>query len=295
MNVLAISIAVAAAVVFALAAALQHHAAFHEVRHGLLDVRLLWRLLHRPIWVFGQLTDLLGIALHTTALQLGTLVLVQPVLVSGLVLSVPMEAALNRLRPHRRDLAGVALATVGLAAFLLAANPSGGINRPSGVAWLLSGGLVGAGVLVLLVLSRHTARGSRSGAYVGMATGVLFGFTAALLKTCADILATRPLTLPLHWEMYALIGAGIVGMQLNQSAFQHSSLASPLTAMTIAEPLVSVVIGLTAFHERIRTSPPRLAIIFVAAVAMSYGIRMTSTSWQPPQRRRPVSTPPEER
>ncbi|WP_067792799.1 DMT family transporter [Actinomadura formosensis] len=293
MNVLAVAIALAAAVLFVLAAALQHHAAFHEVRHGLFDVRLLWRLLHHPIWIGGQLTDLVGIALHATALQIGALVLVQPIQVSGLPLSVPMEAALNRRRPHRRELGGAALATAGLAAFLVAAAPEGGIKHPSGVAWFASGGLVAVTVIGLLALSHHTTGGSRSGASVGLATGVLYGFTAALLKTCTNILATRPLTLPLHWEVYVLIGAGIVGMQLNQSAFQHSSLASPLTAMTLGEPLVSVIIGLTAFHERIRTSPPRLAIIFVAALAMAYGIWTTSTTWQPPARR-PAAVPPDD-
>ncbi|MEU9842112.1 DMT family transporter [Actinomadura sp. NPDC048032] len=284
MNVLAVAIALAASVFFGFAAALQHHAAFHEVRHGLFDVRLLWRLMHYPIWIGGQLTDLVGVALHATALQIGALVLVQPVQVAGLPLSVPMEAALNRRRPHRRDLRGAALATAGLVAFLVAAAPQGGIRHPSGAAWFACGGLVAVTVIGLLALSHFTTRGSRSGASVGLATGVLFGFSAALLKSCTDILATRPLTLPLHWEMYALIGTGLVGMQLNQSAFQHSSLASPLTAMTLGEPLVSVIIGLTAFHEQIRTTPPRLAIIFVAVLAMAYGIWTTSTTWQPPRR-----------
>ncbi|TYB44938.1 DMT family transporter [Actinomadura chibensis] len=282
MSLLAIALALAAAVFFALAAAFQHHAAFHEVRHRLFDVRLLWRLLHHPIWVCGQLGDLAGIVLHTTALHVGTLVLVQPVLVSGLLLSVPTEAVLDRRRPHRRDLVGVAFAAGGLAAFLAAADPRAGIDRPSGAAWLASGLLVGAAVLVLLLLSWRTTRGSRSGAYIGLATGVLYGFGAALLKTTADLLTTRPLTLPLHWEMYALIGSGVVALQLNQSAFQHSSLAAPLTTMTLAEPLVSVVLGLTAFHEQIRTSPVRLAIIAAGALAMACGVRTTSTGRRPP-------------
>ncbi|MFC4049772.1 DMT family transporter [Actinomadura syzygii] len=295
MSLLAIALALAAAVFFAVAAAFQHHAAFHEVRHRLFDVRLLWRLLHHPIWVCGQLGDVAGIVLHTTALHVGTLVLVQPVLVSGLLLSVPTEAVLDRRRPHRRDLIGVAFATAGLVAFLAAADPKAGTNRPTGAAWLVSGVLIGVTVLVLLLLARRTVRGARSGAYIGLATGVLYGFGAALLKTSADLLTSHPLTLPLHWEMYALIGSGTLALQLNQSAFQHSSLAAPLTTMTLAEPLVSVILGLTAFHEQIRTSPARLAIIAVAALAMAYGVRTTSTGRRPPTRARGAAVRPDDR
>ncbi|MFG1854003.1 DMT family transporter [Actinomadura geliboluensis] len=282
MNLPAIAAALAAAVFFALAATLQHHAAYHEVVHRLLDVRLLWRLLHHRLWVGGQSIDLIGLGLHITALHIGTLVLVQPIMISGLLLSVPMEAALDRRRPRRRDLTGVALATAGLAAFLVAADPSAGTSRPTGTAWFVSGGVVGLAVAGLLVLSHRTRRGPLSGACVGLATGALYGFSAALLKTCADLLTTHPLSLPLHWQMYALLATSAIGMQLNQSAFQHSSLASPLTAMTLGEPLVSVIIGLSAFHELIRTSPPRLAVIVGGAIVMSYGIWRTSTTQRPP-------------
>ncbi|MFE9104247.1 DMT family transporter [Actinomadura geliboluensis] len=160
--------------------------------------------------------------------------------------------------------------------------PSAGTSRPTGTAWFVSGGVVGLAVAGLLVLSHRTRRGPLSGACVGLATGALYGFSAALLKTCADLLTTHPLSLPLHWQMYALLATSAIGMQLNQSAFQHSSLASPLTAMTLGEPLVSVIIGLSAFHELIRTSPPRLAVIVGGAIVMSYGIWRTSTTQRPP-------------
>jgi len=45
-----------------------------------------------------------------------------------------------------------------------------------------------------------------------------------------------------------------------------------LTAITLLDPLTGVVIGVTAFHEKISTGGPLLVIELVAVLAMASGI-----------------------
>src|SRR5438270_13488624 len=101
MTVLTVVAALLSAACYALASALQHRAAYHETQHPALDPRLLWRLIHRPLWLTGQIADVAGMVFQTLALASGALALVQPLLVSGLILSVPLAAALDRRRPGR--------------------------------------------------------------------------------------------------------------------------------------------------------------------------------------------------
>jgi hypothetical protein len=115
------------------------------------------------------------------------------------------------------------------------------------------------------------------GTVLGIATGALYGLTAALLKVGVTGFAEHPAGVFADWHLYALIPFGIAALVLNQNAFQSGPLAAPLTALTLADPVVSIVIGLAAFHERLDTGGPRLAVEVVSGLAMAVGIWLSST------------------
>lgn len=255
---------------------MQQRAAKQERPHGPIDPRLFLRLLRRPLWLAGWLPDLAGMGLQALALRFGPITLVQPLLVSGLVLAVPLEAALDRRRPHVRDLLAVGISATGLAVFLATAQPRAGVSDPSSQGWL--GAALGSAAVVTacLVFARVTGFAVR-GALLGTATGVLYAFAAALVKVSVTTLTTRPLALITDWHLYALIFVGLVGLLLNQNAFQAGPLAAPLTALSLTDPVASVIIALTTFHEQISTTPPHLAIEFAATLAMAIGIGLAAT------------------
>ncbi len=276
----AVPVALASATCFAFASALQHRAAGQERPHSTTDPRLLLRLLRRPLWLAGGAADLAGAGLHAFALGLGELALVQPLLVSGLFLAIPIEAALDRRRPHFRDLAAVALSAAGLAVFLLTAQPRRGISNPSGPAWLAVAAGSGLAAAACLALARRSA-GTPRATLLGIATGVLYAVTAALLKSCTDQLATDPVALLTDWRLYTLAVVGVAGLALNQNAFQGSPLAAPLTALTLTDPVLSLLIAVTAFHERLTTSGVRPVLELAAALGMARGIWLASTTRPP--------------
>jgi drug/metabolite transporter (DMT)-like permease len=274
-NALALVLALASATCFGLSSAMEQRAAKQERPRMALDPRLLFRLLRRPLWLSGWVPDVAGTGLQALALRFGPLALVQSVLVSGLFLAILLEAALNRSRPQARDLTAVALGVVGLAAFLTAAQPSAGVSDPSPLAW--AGVALGAGSVVTVCLA-FAARSSAAarGTLLGLAAGMLYSVMAALYKPLATAIAADPLAAPKTWHLYAVIIVGFAALQLNQNAFQSGPLAAPLTALSLTDPVASVVIAVTAFHETLDVKGARLVIEVVSVATMSAGIWLAS-------------------
>lgn len=271
MNAVAVLVALGAAMSFAVGSALEQRAAKKEKTAKPLDPRLLILLVRQPMWLLGWIPEALGTGLQALALRFGPLALVEPLLISGLFLAIPLEAALSRRRAHRRDFVAVTVGAAGLTAFLIAAAPRPGVAQPSLLGWLGVTLWAGPAVAACLALAWQP-RGAMRGVLLGIATGMLYGIGASLLKALAGAVTADPISVLTTWQVYALAVVGLGGVILNQDAFQSGRLAVVLTAITILDPLTSVMIGVTAFHERLSTDGPRLAIELVAAVAMVVGI-----------------------
>ncbi|NJC71195.1 DMT family transporter [Planosporangium thailandense] len=277
MNLVALLAALGSAASFAVASALEQRAAKQQKQAKPLDPRLLLRLVREPMWLAAWIPEAIGTGLQAVALNFGPLALVEPLLVSGLFLAIPLEATLNRRPVHTRDFGVVALGGAGLAAFLVAARPQPGLDEPSVAGWLGVALWAGPVLAVCLAVGWQT-RNSTRGAVLGIATGLLYGIGASLLKTLTSELAHEPLSVLAQGQFYGLVAVGFSAILLNQNAFQSGRLAVPLTAITIMDPVTGVVVGVTAFHETLSTDPVRLAVQSAAAVAMAGGIWLASTS-----------------
>jgi hypothetical protein len=287
MNVAAVVAGLAAAAAFALSSALEQRAAKQEKQARPLDPRLLVRLLHRPTWRVAWLPEAAGTGLQALALGLGALALVEPLLISGLFLAIPLEAALQRRGVHARDFAVVAAGAAGLTAFLVAAQPGAGRPEPSLAGWLGVAAWTGPVLVVCLVIAARVKDAAR-GAVLGIASGLLYGVAASLLKSLTAKLSTDPLTVFTTGQLYALVVVGLGALVLNQDAFQCGRLAIPLTAITLLDPLTSVIIGVTALHERLLTGGPRLAIEIAAVLTMGGCIWLASTAREDSRARQPA-------
>src|SRR3989440_3164778 len=153
--------ALGSAFLYALAAVAQQRAAVAEPLEYSLRLRLLISLLHRPLWLVGLACDVGAFVLQFWALDHGSLVLVQPLLVSGLLFALPLGAFLSRSPLRPADWLGSALVVTGLSVFLVVANPDRGRADASTGAWLLLG-LITAGAGGRLLLAG--GRGARAAA-----------------------------------------------------------------------------------------------------------------------------------
>lgn len=268
----AIVVALAAALCFALTSALQHHAAASQSQHAAGDPRLLLRLARQPVWLASNGLDLVGTALQALALHWGTLVAIQPLLLCSILFALPIEAGLRHRRLKRREMTAALTGVLGLVVLLVTIRPTAGTAVPSVRAWILIGVVVVVAVAAALgyAAGRGPAHGARRALALGTATGILYGVTAALLKTCTQWVHD-PLQLLVHWQTAALVVAGVGGFLLNQNAFQGATLAPGLLAISLAEPVTAVVLGATAYGEHIPASVTSIAggVVAIAAVVAS--------------------------
>ncbi len=268
---MAAALALASAFFYALKSVLQQRAAAAAPPEQSMRPGLLVHLAQRPLWLIGTLADGVAFVLHALALKRGSLVLVQPLLVTSLLFALPIEAVSARRRMEQRDWYGALLVVGGLSTFLVLASPERGRAEASGRAWalLLVASLTTVGLLV------HAARGRQGPAramWLAAAAGVTYGLIAALIKATARLLESGLVDALTAWEPYALAAVGALGLLLGQSAFQAASLGTSLPTLIAADPVVSIAIGALVFGETIATGGVRPALEALALAIMVVGI-----------------------
>lgn len=276
----ALIIATCSAAGFAVSTSLQHLAAGRTPETTQGTHRLLAHLAQRPWWVLGQLIAAASFGLHALALQLGTLVVVQPVVVSGVVLAVPVRAALARRLPSRSELATVTLTAVGLALFLVAARTTVG-HAPT-TTWV-SIALTAAGTTVAATATWWAGRcdnAERAALWFGVASGVLFGLVAGLVKLTTTLTASgqNPLGFLALWTTWAVLAAGLSGVAINQRAYRAARLSASMPVLNIVDVLVALIFGVIVFGETPAHSPLALAGQLVGFACVAIGLRRLSRS-----------------
>jgi len=262
-----IVLALAAALMFGVTSVLQHSAAAtvdaeHSMRPGLI-----LELVRRPRWVLGNVADLAGFVLQFLALRHGALLVVQSLLVTGLLFTLPMAAAVAHRRLSRTDWLSAVGLVVGLAVFLGLANPSRGRPVATGVGWVAVLGCAGV-VVAVLVLGAPPARGRARARRLGAACGVLFAVTAALAKASGHVFHQGIAGGLTSWEPYAWLLVAGFGFLLAQSAIHAGPLDASMPLLVVADPLTSALIGVGAFHERIAVHPLTALVELVAVTVI---------------------------
>jgi len=260
-----------AAFCYAAASVLQQRAAATQPSERSLRPSLLVHLLANRLWLAGVVADVAGYGLQFLALSKGSLVVVQPLLVSGLLFALPLSALIDGRRMKRRDWIGGIGVVVGLSVFLVVASPRRGTPTVSTRVWIAL--LVATlGPVAVIIVASRAAQGVRRAVMLASAAGITYGLDAALTKTTAHLLDAGVLSTLGHWQPYTLVVTSILGMLLAQSAFQCGTLGSSLPALTVTDPIVSMAIGAVAFGEGI--SIGGLAPLFevVGVVAMVAGV-----------------------
>lgn len=269
-QVIAVAASLVAALLYAGASVLQHRSARAAPAERSMRLGLLGGLLAEPWWLAGMAADGAAFGMQFIALGHGPLVVVQPMLVSGLLFALPLGAIVSHRRIRATDLWGAAAVVVGLAALLVSADPSAGQADVSASRWavLAVATLVPVGVLCLAALRWPAAKAG----LLASAAAVCYGLTAALAKTSAHLLGTGVGHALASWQPYALLPVGLLGMVLCQSAFQAGPLRASLPLLSAVDPLVSIAIGVGAFSEHVAQDPLRVTAEVLGTVVMVAGV-----------------------
>jgi drug/metabolite transporter (DMT)-like permease len=277
----------------------QRRGARSEASSG-FDMTLLLRLARRPIWLVGLASMIVGFVLQVTALHFGALALVQPILAVELVFVFGYMAVIGSRGVKLRDwLAAIAMCA-GLGLFLLAASPSGGRLHAPGQLWWLAGlaclAVVAAALAVAFGLGhRPGAAPARRAAVLGAATGVSWGFVAAVIKEFSSHLGDGLGAIVSTWSLYVLTGVGAATLLLASHALAAGPLAASQPGFTILDPLSATLLGIFLFDESIQATPLALVGEALGLLLLIVGVSVLSHSHlivgedQPPAKPGPPS------
>jgi drug/metabolite transporter (DMT)-like permease len=250
--VLSLVLAALAATGNALAAVMQRKAALQEQDRE-FGRGVLVRLVHKPVWIGGILAMVAAFILHATALNLGELSAVEPIIALELPMSLLFGSWAFSSRLGRLEWLSTITMTAGVIVVLTALSPTpGDATNVSHVTYILAGGGT-AGTVALLCLIGQVGRGPFRAACLGASAGTAFGLTASLVKESVTQLSHRGMFgLVSTWQTYAAIGFGVLGVVLVQAALHAGPLVAAQPGITLMDPLVSTLWGVLVFNEQTR-------------------------------------------
>lgn len=237
------------------------------------SLRLIDRLARQRVWRLGIVTVIGSFIAQALALANGQLSVVQPVIILELPMTLLVASRVFRGRLRPQDWVAIGAMCLGLAGLLVCLNPHRGrVGAVTPFAWVLGLALSAALVIGLSVAGlRESDRSGRRAALFGVASGVTFGLTAALMKAATVALADGgAIGLFTAWQTYLMAGAGIAGLWLVQAAFNAGRLVAAQPGITLADPAVAILWGTLVFDEQ-TNGFPLLAVGAACVVLLGVG------------------------
>jgi hypothetical protein len=271
LQALGIPVALVGAVFLSVGTQFQHRGVGHfeggDQRGAHLGGSALLRLLRSPAWVLGTLLLGLAIVMQLGALALAPLIVVQPLGAVALVVTAILNSRLANIRLDHRSIRAIGACLVGIGIFVTVAAIFA-VERPIQDRQLLT-------VLSLLVVAlvalgaawwwfRHRA----NAIFYIVAAGVLYGFVVTLSKIVINRIISgnfEGLTIVCGVAMLIAMLAGSYAVQLAHASGPPDLV---IAGLTVVDPLVAVLIGVTVLGEAAET-PPWAIMVFAGAGALA--------------------------
>ena len=227
------------------------------------------------LWWAGTVAAAAGYAFQAMALAHGSLLLVQPLLVSSLLFVLPLSAWRTGSRVTGFEWGWALLLTAGLTVFVLVGQPREGNYRPPVPAWTLALTLAVPVVMICVVVARRSGGRVRATS-LGAAVAVGLGMIAVLTKICTHRFSVGGwqglLTIP---APYVLVALAVIVTALQQWAFRAGALQASVPVMLVGEPVVAVILGIVVLGEHLRPHgagilalPGAVAAMLAATIAL---------------------------
>lgn len=211
------------------------------------------RLLRDRRWWTGSVVAGAGFGFQAAALGLGSVVLVQALLVTSLLFALLINARVNHRRITRRQGIWAVLLAAAVAVVVTVGDPQQGTPRGSVQTWTIVALVMGPAV-ILCVIGARMFPGSVGALLLGLMSGSLWGLFSVLTKGVVDQLDRGIPALLRAPELYVWVVLAIAATAWEQSAFRAGPLTASLPAVTVAEPIVGSVLGVSVLGETLQTN-----------------------------------------
>ncbi|HZQ33099.1 MAG TPA: DMT family transporter [Mycobacterium sp.] len=269
MHGLVVALALTAALCMGLGIVIRQRATMTVPADAGMSTTMMATLARTPLWWAGTGVAIAGYGFHALALAHGSLLLVQPLLVSSLLFALPISAWLGQRRVTAGEWVWAVLLTVALAAFTLLTRTRVGHYRPPVPAWtLVAVVLLPAAAVCVALAARSSSR--RRAVLLAVPVGLMFGTIAVLTKISLHRLTVGGLSAMLGAPApYLVVLLAAVGTLLQQSAFHAGSLQVSVPTMLVSEPVVAVLLAVVVLGEGLRVTPLAAAGLAVAVIVMA--------------------------
>lgn len=200
-------------------------------------------------WVIGAVVAIGAFGLQIAALVVGTVLLVQPLIVLSVLFELLIQTWLLKRAPTLRQWLNGAAVAGGVAMFVVFASPTPArIGRQR---WVLDLVVVIflASMLVLYLIARRRS-GNTSGALFGVIAGSLFGLVAVQVNSLSEPFRGVPRTLATP-TLYACLVTVTLAILAQQRSFAKGSLEASYPAMVASEPVIALVLSLAVLGEKL--------------------------------------------
>lgn len=231
-----------------------------------------------PGWWLGAGIALVGFGLQASALGLGSILLVQPLVVLAVLFALPLEAWADHRHPRPREWlwGGVLVACV--ATFLIVARPEPSLRRPDALIMYCTIGGVAALVIFCIIFAERSQPHFKA-LFYGVAAGTMFGVSALLIKTVIVQATDVRFALLAKPEIYLLIFVAVGAVVVQQRGFGAGDLKTSFPAMNVMEPAVAMVLGIILLGEDLSVSVSTAVILgLVLAIMIKAVIELAQQS-----------------
>ena len=289
---LAVAFAIMGTLCYAVAAVTQQTSAAKLPSTKAFDPAVLLRLARTRRWLLGFGAVLCAYALQVVALDLGRLVVVEPVLPIGLLFALVLAARVEGRRLRSGEWTAALAAVAGLAVFLVVAEPTGGYRTAAtGPLALAVAGAVGIAAVCSLISARVAA--AHRALILGIGGGIGAGVTDAMTKTVAALAGSEHFGVFGDVRLYLLAVVGLCTFTMQQNAFRAAGLSASLPSFAVLEPITGAMLGLALYSERLDGGGLRIAVEVIAVLAALWGIaRLANSVIAELARLAAVATPP---
>ncbi len=240
-----------------------HDVTDEQVSH----LELFTRLLRDRQWWLGSGVAAVGFGLQAAALGLGSVLLVQALLVTSLLFALPINARLAQRKVTRWEWMWAVLLAASVAVIVTVGNPTAGQSRASLATWTAVIAVLGPALVVCILCARVTS-GPISAVLLALVSGALWGLFAVLTKGVVDRLDDGIVALLRTPELYVWVAVAIAGTAWQQFSFRAGSLTASLPTMTVTEPVVGSVLGVVVLGEALRPDEAGWLLLGVAVAVM---------------------------
>ena len=275
--IIAIILTITADILFAVSGVLQQGAASSIDYVYNLKFKLISKLFKSKKWFIGFVLSLFGYIVSFVALDFGSLVLVESLMILNFLLALPLSNIVKKQKINVTELLYSFVTVCGLIIFLIVAN-SKDMTKNYTISKLILAVVIIGVISVFFTLLAVMAKSKNLRTFWLASSGSLMNTLLALeIKQAINNLdksghASEAFRFFDSVGIYLVIPTFVVALLIIQSAFQTEKLSWSLPSINLINPVAATIVAVTIFGATIRNAWWALALEVIGVILVTFGI-----------------------